>query len=385
MRAWGVALLCLLSTALTVRAAVYSYRGILLDGSDRPLSGAPTLVVALYAAAEGGNPLWQRKITVSLDERGQFTTELSEAVGSAVPGGPAAAIGDVVVGRRGEPLYLEITVQGDPDTVLPRTRIGAVPRANCAEHALSAPNGFDVNGKFEATAEVSCRQAVRVAKDVIAHGDVSVMGKVATGDDLAVLSGGPVDVAGALSVTNAVRAEKAVFRNGLVVGESASAPQVVVTSANFTVNGANAYIQPGTIVMWPYAGDVPDGWVECNGQKYTNSDGSVGQTPDLTGRFILGAHPDDVGYSPGRIGGARTVQLTVDTLPAHTHSYTFNKNDQLMHGGGDLAYGNYKDGLSFSEKATTPAPFDTKTQETKGTAHNNLPPYWAVRYIMKKG
>jgi hypothetical protein len=53
---------------------------------------------------------------------------------------------------------------------------------------------------------------------------------------------------------------------------------------------------------------VPAGWALCNGSN---------GTPDLTGRFLVGA---GAAYNPGDIGGADTVVLTEAQLPAHSHS-----------------------------------------------------------------
>ena len=53
---------------------------------------------------------------------------------------------------------------------------------------------------------------------------------------------------------------------------------------------------------------IPTGWVLCDG---TNG------TPDLRDRFIMGATSDS---NVGEIGGENEVTLTVEQMPAHTHS-----------------------------------------------------------------
>lgn len=67
----------------------------------------------------------------------------------------------------------------------------------------------------------------------------------------------------------------------------------------------------GGIIMWSgAANNVPDGWALCDGKN---------GTPDLRDKFIVGAGN---AYRPGDAGGAVTVRLTTNELPAHTHSVT---------------------------------------------------------------
>ena len=134
---------------------------------------------------------------------------------------------------------------------------------------------------------------------------------------------------------------------------------------------------------------IPDGWKLC--------DGSNG-TPDLRNRFVIGAGSDigshithGVGwnilgsgyYAPGNIGGEENNRLTIDNMPRHSHA---------QHG-----WTVYGDSSSFRHKRKTggdgwdatgtlgvnglPARF---TEPAGGDVpHNNLPPYYALAYIMK--
>jgi microcystin-dependent protein len=71
----------------------------------------------------------------------------------------------------------------------------------------------------------------------------------------------------------------------------------------------------GGIIMWSGSESaVPSGWAICNGQT---SNGRT--TPDLRGRFILGAD----GTRPvTTTGGSPTVSLTESQLPSHVHRVT---------------------------------------------------------------
>lgn len=72
-----------------------------------------------------------------------------------------------------------------------------------------------------------------------------------------------------------------------------------------------AVIPSGLISMWSgSAEDIPTGWLLCDG---TNG------TPDLRGRFIVGAGGD---YAPGNTGGEDAVALTTAQMPKHTHTFT---------------------------------------------------------------
>ena len=73
------------------------------------------------------------------------------------------------------------------------------------------------------------------------------------------------------------------------------------------LSNSSLFVQ-GMIMM--YTGSTaPSGWAICNGQN---------GTPDLRDRFIVGAGS---AYSIGNTGGQNSVTLTVNQIPAHTHTY----------------------------------------------------------------
>ncbi|MFO0001051.1 MAG: tail fiber protein, partial [bacterium] len=64
----------------------------------------------------------------------------------------------------------------------------------------------------------------------------------------------------------------------------------------------------GGIIMWSGSVDaVPAGWALCDGRS---SNGRT--TPDLRGRFVIGATS---GRVVGSVGGSETVTLTTSQLP----------------------------------------------------------------------
>lgn len=127
--------------------------------------------------------------------------------------------------------------------------------------------------------------------------------------------------------------------------------------------GGGGNLPAGVIVMWSGAvADVPGGWALC--------DGTSG-TPDLRGRFVVGAGDQ---YSVGDTGGAASVTLTVNQIPAHSHvikNYEPNSGQLSGKVGGR--------GNQYTELS----PSATTENAGGGKSHENRPPYYALCYIMK--
>ena len=128
------------------------------------------------------------------------------------------------------------------------------------------------------------------------------------------------------------------------------------------------------------AGDT--GWHIC--------DGTHG-TPDLRGRFILGASDS---HAVGSTGGEETHTLTAEEMPAHSHSGTTSTNGNHTHGVPDCGdYGGSGNGFDSGDHGvyrhvnTTSAGNHNHTFTSDntggGAAHNNMPPYYTLSYIMK--
>lgn len=128
-----------------------------------------------------------------------------------------------------------------------------------------------------------------------------------------------------------------------------------------TVASANS-IPSGVITMWSgSSANIPTGWTLCNGSN---------GTPDLRGRFILGGGGS---YNPGDVGGEAEVTLTKSQIPTHTHKLYVTEGEFTGTGMNTLAYG--KAGVYTSNY--------TGGNTGGGEAHNNMPPYYALCYIMK--
>ena len=124
----------------------------------------------------------------------------------------------------------------------------------------------------------------------------------------------------------------------------------------------------GVIVMWRgHADKIPDGWVLCDG---TN------QTPDLRGRFVLGASDERF---PGSRGGEEKHRLSIDEMPRHSHD--------IRHSVGPSSYGTSDRGNGIYNpniESITYVGLSSSSHEGSSAAHNNMPPYYCLHFIMKK-
>ena len=148
------------------------------------------------------------------------------------------------------------------------------------------------------------------------------------------------------------------------------------------LSGIEAFVT-GMIILWyGNTGNIPTGFVLCNGQN---------GTPDLRDRFVVGAGS---AYSPGNTGGSSSVTLSESQLPSHSHTasvsdpghahsyidqyvvinagyrpWPANNNDCQQR---NVNTGSQTTGISVSISSTG-----------SGSSIENRPPYYALCYIMK--
>lgn len=150
----------------------------------------------------------------------------------------------------------------------------------------------------------------------------------------------------------------------------------------------SAGIPSGVIAMWSgQSTNIPDGWVLCNGQN---------GTPNLTDKFIIGAGAK---YSPGNTGGEETHKLTTREMPSHNHviTHTLKTSTAGNHTHGYIEPDSGPGGsngwdMTDSRNSETDAAGShshditgtiTCASTGSGTAHNNMPPYYALCFVMK--
>ena len=152
-------------------------------------------------------------------------------------------------------------------------------------------------------------------------------------------------------------------------------------------------VPAGGIIMFSGSlGDLPDGWVLC--------DGSNG-TPDLRDRFVVGA---EGAYSQGSTGGQDAVTLTTAQLPSHSHGAgSLDTSEQSNH--------QHTTPTATSSSGTQFQAVDAETRPVtsedivsvptsssgahnhsvsgstanagSGSSHENRPPYYALAFIMR--
>ena len=129
----------------------------------------------------------------------------------------------------------------------------------------------------------------------------------------------------------------------------------------------NSIFVSGMIILWSGASNaVPTGFVLCNGQN---------NTPDLRGRFVVGFHDSNGDYDVNDTGGSESVTLTVNQIPAHTHTHT-KATHPSGSGPEQNQSGGPEDRTNFGDTGTT-------SSTGGGQSHENRPPYYALCYIMK--
>lgn len=186
-----------------------------------------------------------------------------------------------------------------------------------------------------------------------------------------------------------------------------------------------------------YAGkEVPDDYLLCNGQAVkkslykelysvigdtynngTSEDGSQYTTseeyfrvPDLRSKFIIGSSDTKTKYSLNKTGGSETVKLSSSQIPSHQHKvdmmfFAEHHSSLSQQGKADGFYGLFDGVLTKGKqgnvtgssedgypgnKSSTDMDNDTLPYVTidtgsygEGLAHDNIPPYYALMYIIR--
>ena len=170
---------------------------------------------------------------------------------------------------------------------------------------------------------------------------------------------------------------------------SAATNTTQLATTAFVQTALSAAFTTGMIMMWSGTiATIPTGWVLCNGSN---------STPDLRNKFVIGAHTDSVGVAYSTVTGSNTqTGGTKDAIVvSHTHTATSVVTDP-----GHLHSGVYTPGsgeafgfvganpyLSASRNTATNTTgisvATTNSTEGSSGTNQNLPPYYALAFIMK--
>lgn len=165
--------------------------------------------------------------------------------------------------------------------------------------------------------------------------------------------------------------------------------RIAVQNSNNRYLQSLSYIAVGTI--FPYAGKTcPEGFMVCDGSSLDvveyaelfnvigysfGGSGDYFKLPNMLGRMPVGLDSSISDFNTvGKNGGQRSVKLTVAQLPRHQHNVRLNDNGIEQASGFDWKY---------SETSRLYSGEDMSTYTGNDEAHENMPPYLVVNYIIK--
>lgn len=176
---------------------------------------------------------------------------------------------------------------------------------------------------------------------------------------------------------------------------------IISNNADPLPRGLGRFVPVGGIIAWSgLITAIPTGWALCNGNN---------GTPDLRNRFIVGAGSFYVEGGTGGTADAITVAHTHAVSgttssdgshthgvsdPGHTHTATFQSQGGSgypgLDGSGDAwstaATGSSGTGISINADGAHTHTFSVTSGSTGSSGTNaNLPPYYALAYIMCLG
>ena len=320
----------------------FSYQGALknADGTSIPVSESnKTIEFRLYEGPTDSNALWGLQTIVHLDENGLFNVELSDTLGTPLTNVKTNNLDWVLASYLGnsKTLYIGLNVVGSTGEIRPRQKLLNVPAAAFAADVAHAKNNFEVDGiaTFYSTVNAETNMTVK----------------------------------GSLTVSKGLTA----------------AGGLTVSAGTLSVPGGGI-VPKGGIIMWSgEASTIPDGWALCDGSN---------DTPDLRGRFIVGASANkdekgagvDISYLYADKGGASSVRLSVEAMPNHSHTLYWMKtyyeidHPHIWSDEGPF----FLDELSGKEFGAKVSGAVNVKSEGGNAPHENRPPYYALCFIIKK-
>jgi hypothetical protein len=171
---------------------------------------------------------------------------------------------------------------------------------------------------------------------------------------------------------------------------SAATNTTQLATTAFVQTALSAAFTSGMIMMWSGTiATIPTGWVLCNGSN---------STPDLRNRFVIGAHTDSAGVAYSTVTGSNTqTGGTKDAINvSHTHTATVTDPghshtlSSIRQPAGGVVGGNSNtppaappDAPTLTTQSNTTGITVANSTEGSSGTNQNLPPYYALAFIMK--
>jgi hypothetical protein len=211
-------------------------------------------------------------------------------------------------------------------------------------------------------------------------------------DQQAGTSGDSFTVAGTLTSSGTL----AVTGGVTLDGSAGTSGQVLLSAGSGNTPTWGSGFPSGGIIMWSGTiATIPSGWYLCNGSN---------STPDLRNRFIIGAFQDTSSVAYTTVTGADTQ--TGGTKDAITVSHTHTATSTVTDSGHAHSLTNYGSAQAGSDNGGSPSMASTgystgrdpnptnsattgitvaTTNASSGSSgtNQNLPPYYALAFIMK--
>lgn len=197
------------------------------------------------------------------------------------------------------------------------------------------------------------------------------------------ITGGAIATTGDLNVTGSLKMDGATGSSGQYLTSVGSG-----TPTWTTLTIPTSFVA-GMIMLWSgTVATIPTGWLLCNGSS---------GTPDLRNRFVIGAHSDSGGVAKTTVTGSPTLNLgskdatlvshnhTASSSSENAHSHTYNESTGTVRPETNVFNSSVTVGNSPSTTSTVPAHNHAITVNSAGSSatNANLPPYYALAYIMK--
>ncbi|MFM8878969.1 MAG: tail fiber protein [Verrucomicrobiota bacterium] len=355
---------------------------------------------ALINSSEGRLRIGQALQTTGGNARGANAVDLQTARLSSSPGQVASGEASVLTGGQNNSASgrLSVIAGGSAGTASGAGSVIGGGDNNVASGRYSAVPGGQYNTASGDYSLAAGRRAKAVHAGSMVFGDSTDADRSSTAaNQFLIYSSGGVGI-------NSVPASGAALTvSGKVKAGSAEFDAMNVANLTATTVSGNGTVPLGGIIMWS-GSTVPTGWALCDG-----SSSSGRQTPDLRGRFVVGAGQGAnlANRILGTAGGTESVTLTVGQLPAHNHVVkgTTSENGDHSHvlprmwadDGNGCCQGDGMQGLwgdsgkltwsdlNKSQNSGNHTHTFNVTSDSTGSGNpiDKMPPFYALAFIMR--